>query len=71
MKSYLKLTTNILLTSIGLSVLLGTLLRISGPINQSNKINKVIRTAGKSKRSFEKELLSRKSNLSLFYNDKL
>ena len=71
MKSQLKLVTNILLTSIGLSVLLGTFLRISGPINQSNKINKVIRTTRKSKRSFEKELLSRKSNLSLFYNDKL
>ena len=71
MKSHLKLIINILLTSISLSVLLGTFLRISGPINQSNKINKVIRTVGKSKRSFEKELLSRKSNLSLFYNDKL
>ena len=34
-------------------------------------MDKVIRKVGKSKRSFEKELLSRKSNLSLFYNDKL
>ena len=49
MKRQLKLITNILLTSIGLSVLLGTFLQISGPINQSNKINKVIRTVGKSK----------------------
>ncbi len=71
MKNHLRLITNILLTSIGLSVLLGTFLRISGPINQSNKINKVIRKVGKSKRSFEKELRSRNSNLSLFYNDKL
>ena len=71
MRSQLKLITNILLTSIGLSVLIGTFLRISGPINQRHKINKVINAQGKSKRSFRQELLSKKSNLSLFYNDKL
>ncbi len=67
MKVQFKVITNICLTSIGLSVLLGSLLRIAGPINQRNKINIV----GKSKRSFEKELLTKKSSLSLFYKDKL
>ena len=39
MKSYLRILTNIFLTSISLSILLGTFLKIVGPINQSNKIN--------------------------------
>ncbi len=71
MKSHLKGLTNILLTSIGLSVLLGSFLRIVGPINQTYRINKKINPVEKSKRSFEKKLLIRKSNLSSFYNDKL
>jgi len=69
-KSHLKLITNIFLTSIGLSVLLGSFLRVAGPINQSYKINKRVNIAGKTSRSFKKELLTRKSNLSSFYNDK-
>ena len=71
MKSYLKLIINIFLTSIGISVLLGTLLSIFGPINQSHKINKKINIGTKSSRSLGKELLTRRSNLSLFYNNKL
>ena len=59
MKNLLKVITNIFLTSIGLSILLGSLLKIIGPINQSNKIN----IAEKSSRSFRKELLTKKSTL--------
>ena len=44
MKSYLKILTNIILSSIGLSVILGSFLRIIGPINQSNKVNRKINT---------------------------
>ncbi len=71
MKNHLKVITNIFLTSIGISVLLGSLLRVAGPINQSYKINKKINLSGKSSRSLNKELLAGKSNISLFYNDKL
>ena len=71
MKNHLKVITNIFLTSIALSVLLGSFLRIIGPINQSYKINKKINIADNSKRSLRKESLTRKSNLSLFYNNKL
>ncbi len=71
MKTYLKLITNIFLTSIGLSVLLGSFLRLVGPINQSHKINNKINISGKSRRSIEKELKTRKSSLLSFYNDKL
>jgi len=70
-KSYLKIITNICLTSISLSVLLGTLLTILGPINQNLKTNKKETILGKSKRYTEKELLIRKSNLSLFFDNKL
>ena len=55
----------------GLSVLLGSLLRVVGPIHQSHKINKSINISGKSRRSAQKELKTRKANLSSFYNDKL
>ena len=71
MKLQLKVITNIFLTSIGLSVLLGSFLRVAGPINQNYKINKKINIVGKLNRSLKKELLTRKSNLSSFYNDKL
>ena len=67
MKNHIKIITNIFLTSIGLSILLGSFLSIVGPIYQSNKIN----YTGKSRSSVKKGLLSNKSNLSLFYNDKL
>tara|TARA_Y100001968_G_scaffold224139_1_gene206785 strand:+ start:1362 stop:2429 length:1068 start_codon:yes stop_codon:yes gene_type:complete len=70
-RNYIKVITNIILTSIGLSVLLGSLLRVIGPINQSNYINKRINKEGKSRRSFSKELLNKKSKFSLFYNNKL
>ena len=71
MKSNLKVITNIFLTSISLSVLLGSLLRIVGPINQSIKINRKVNIEGQSRKSIEKELLNKKSNLSLFYANKL
>ncbi len=71
MKNHLKLITNIFLTSLGLSVLLGSFLRIVGPINYNYKINKKINIEGKSRRSYRKELLTRKSKISSFYNDKL
>ena len=71
MKNYQKVITNIFLISIGLSIILGSLLRIIGPINHSNKINKRIHILEKSRISLKKELSTKKSNLSLFYNDKL
>ncbi|WP_413678246.1 serine hydrolase [Prochlorococcus sp. MIT 0916] len=71
MNNRLKVLTNIILTSIGLSILLGSLLKIVGPINQNYKINKKINFIEKSRRSVKKELLIKKSNLSLFYNNKL
>ena len=71
MQNHIKVITNIFLTSIGLSVLLGSFLRIIGPINQSYKINKKINLSGKSSRLAEKKLKTRKSNLMSFYNDKL
>ncbi|WP_269613414.1 serine hydrolase [Prochlorococcus marinus] len=70
MKSHLKVITNIFLTSIGLSVLLGSFLRFFGPINQNYNLNKKINKVANSSRSIEKELKARKSNLTLFYNDK-
>ena len=71
MKIYLKIITNIFLTSIGLSVFLGSLLRFIGPINQANEINKKIIMGGKPRVSFANELFTQKSNLSLLYNNKL
>ena len=65
MKSQLKLITNIFLTSIALSVLLGSFLSVFGPINQTYKINKKINPTGKSSRSFKRNLLNRKSKLSI------
>ena len=65
MKNHIKVITNIFLTSIGLSILLGSFLNIIGPINQSNKIN----ISGKSRRPLRKRSLYNKSKLSLFYND--
>ena len=71
MKIHLKVITNIFLTSIALSVLLGTFLKIVGPINQFHKINKRINMLGKSSRLFKNELLTRKSKISSFHNNKL
>ena len=70
MKSYLKIITNILLASISLSVLLGSLLKIAGPIIQRNQTYKRINIVGKSRRSIEKELLNKKSDLLLLYENK-
>ncbi len=71
MKSQLRVITNIFLSSIGLSVLLGSFLKIFGPVTQSYQINKKINLGGKSSRSIQKGLLTRKSNLLSFSNDKL
>ena len=71
MKSHLKVITSIFLTSIGLSVLLGSLLRFIGPIYQSNKINKKVNLVTNSRRSFGKNLLNKKSDLVLLYDNKL
>ena len=62
---------NIILTSISLSIFLGSLLRIVGPLSQNIKINRKVNIEFKSIRSIEKALLHKKSNLSLFYNNKL
>ena len=71
MKRHLKVITNIFLTSIALSILLGSFLRLFGPINQSYKINRKINITGKSRRSVKNELLTRKYNSPSFFNDKL
>ncbi len=71
MKIYLKVITNIFLTSISLSVLLGSTLRIIGPIYHSNKINRTINISGKSRRAIDKELLTKKSDLLLFNANKI
>ncbi|WP_269625183.1 serine hydrolase [Prochlorococcus marinus] len=71
MKSYLKVITNIFLTSISLSVLLGSSLRIVGPITQRSNANRKLNLKGKSRISNEKQLQIRKSKLKLFSNDKL
>ena len=72
MKSYLKVITNIFLTSISLSVFLGSLLKIVGPINQNITMNRGLNASGKARRSIKNKLLNKKSNLlSLFYDNKL
>ncbi len=70
MKNQIKSLTNILLTSIGLSILIGSFLKVFGPINQSNKIIQKIDILGKANRSIKKETRTRQSKLSSFYNNK-
>ena len=70
MKSHLKLITNIFLGSISLSVVLGTLIKILGPINYNNQINRKINLAGKSRRSIEKELRKTSPNSFSIYQYK-
>jgi len=70
-KNHLKVITNIFLTSIALSVLLGSFLTIFGPINQKYKINQKINVKGRTSRSIKKELRTRKSSFSSFYDNKL
>ncbi len=71
MRNYLKVSTNIVITSIGLSVLLGSFLRIFGPIYQNNKINRDIKIVGRNGSSIEQKSLNRNSNLLLLYENKL
>ena len=68
MKSPLKVIINIGITSISLSVLLGSFLSIFGPINQRNKLNSKINILGKANQSIDKELNNKRSNLSLVNN---
>jgi beta-lactamase class A len=69
--SYLKILTNIFLTSISLSIILGSFLKIIGPINQNNQISRKLNITSKSRRYFEKELKNNKHDLSSFYINKL
>ncbi len=71
MKSYLKVITNIFLTSIGLSVLLGSFLKIIGPINQINEKNRKASIEVNPRSSIKKKSIIRKSDLLLFYDNKL
>ncbi len=71
MKSHLRSITNLLLTSIGLSILIGSFLTKFGPIIQSHELNKKTIIAGKSKRINEKVLRNKRSNLLLFKDNKL
>ena len=68
MKKHLKVITNIFLTSLGLSVLIGSFLKFIGPINQNNKINQKTNISRKLNRSIKKELRIRKSKLLAFDN---
>ncbi len=55
MKNHFKVITNIILTSISLSVGLGTFLKIVGPIHQINKENRKINIVGELRKINEKE----------------
>ena len=70
MRSFLKVITNIFLTSISLSVLLGSMLKIVGPIYQRNKIKREITKIDKSKVSIGKDFVSIRSDSLLFQGDK-
>ena len=67
MKNHIKLIINIFLTSIGLSVLLGSFFRFIGPIYQNNKINSL----GNLKRPLKKGFSYNKGKLPLFYHKKI
>ncbi len=56
MKRYLRITINTLLLSIGISVTLGSLLRIMGPIYYRYQTNQKLNIKSKSKASFRKEI---------------
>ena len=65
MKKHIKLITNIFLNSIALSIIIGSFLKIVGPINQSNKINRKIDITMKSNSSIRKDSRTSSSNLLL------
>ena len=71
MKNYLKVITNIFLTSIGLAVLIGSLLEILGPIKQSKNVNRKINSSLGYRRSNEKKLFNKNTELSSFHSNKL
>ena len=66
MKNYLKIISNVFITSISLSVLLGTFLKIAGPINQNNKSIIKVNLAGKPSRLIDKKA---KNTLYKLYNN--
>jgi len=65
-KNYLKIISNVFITSISLSVLLGTFLKIAGPINQNNKSIIKVNLAGKPSRLIDKKA---KNTLYKLYNN--
>ena len=71
MKIFLKLITNIFLTSIGLSILIGSFLKAVGPINQHNKITHKINIFKKSSSSVKKEQRTKNQKILLFNNNRL
>ena len=67
MKNHLKVITNLLLTSISLSIAVGTFLRIIGPIYQNNQNN----ILGNSTRLFNKKITNKNYPLFLFNKNKI
>ena len=70
MKNYLKVITNIFLSSIGLAVLIGSLLGILGPIKKGNNVNRKINSSIRARGSNEKNLFNKNVKLSLFHANK-
>ena len=71
MKNYLKVAINILLTSISLSVLLGSFLRFFGPINQININTRRINVTDKFKKGIKRKSLNNKFDLLVFDENNL
>ncbi len=69
MKNYLKVVTNIVLTSISLSVLLGSFLTILGPINHKNIKTRKVNYQVKTRRLFNKRILRKNSHLLSLYDN--
>ena len=61
MKKYIKIVTNIVITSIGLSVAFGSLLRVIGPINQKNQTIKNFYLVKKARKNVYNQLGSKGS----------
>ena len=71
MKNYLKVIINIFITSISVSVLIGSFLRFYGPIYQINTETKRINFTDKSRRFFKKGIRNKKSDPLSFYDNNL
>ncbi len=70
MKNHLKIITNIFLGSLSLSVALGTIIKILGPINYNNQINRKFNIASKSRRSNQKVIFKNRHDLFSIFNNK-